>query len=115
MKNQTHAVGDNVDKFCSACEEQLGHVVKTLTKTGLVSRVTCSRCGLVGTYKPTGSAKAQSLASKTGDPYDRARTYRCGQIMTHPSFGTGEVMKVLDTKTIDVLFMDRVRRLIHAR
>ena len=116
MKNQVYAIGDNVEKICTACQEPVGHVVKSLTKTGLVSRVVCSKCGLVGTFKQSAnSTKLQSLASKTGDPYNRERIYRAGQIMSHPNFGTGEVMKVLDGKTIDVLFMDRVRRLIHAR
>ncbi|HEY0461497.1 MAG TPA: hypothetical protein VGC97_20340 [Pyrinomonadaceae bacterium] len=116
MKKQTYTIGENVEKFCEACSEQLGHIVKSVTKTGSVSRVRCSKCGLLGTFKPnSNSTKVQSLASKTGDPYSQSRTYRAGQIMTHPTFGTGEVMTVFDTKTIDVLFMDRVRRLIHSR
>ena len=116
MNKQVYAVGDNVEKFCTICTEQLGHIVQSLTKTGAVSRVRCSKCGLLGTYKPNAnSTKAQSLATKTGDPYSQSRTYRTGQIMAHPVFGPGEVMTVFDTKTIDVLFMDRVRRLIHSR
>lgn len=116
MEKQTYAIGDNVEKFCAACDEQLGHIVKSLTKTGAVSRVRCSKCGVSGTFKPSAKlTKVQNLATKTGDPYNQARTYRAGQIMAHPTFGTGEVMTVFDTKTIDVLFMDRVRRLIHSR
>lgn len=116
MNKQTYAIGDNVEKFCAACNEQLGHVVKSLTKTGAVSRVRCSKCGLLGAYKPSAKlAKIQDLAGKTGDPYSQSRTYRAGQVMAHPTFGTGEVMTVFDTKTIDVLFLDRVRRLIHSR
>ena len=116
MQNQTYAIGDNVEKFCTACSNQLGHIVKSLTKTGAVSRVRCSKCGTIGTFKPNAKlTKVQNLATKTGDPYSQARTYRAGQIMAHPTFGTGEVMTVSNTKTIDVLFMDRVRRLIHSR
>lgn len=116
MSNQIYKVGDSVEKFCNACQETLGHAVKSLTKAGGVSRVVCSKCALVGAFKPTANAaKLQSLAAKSGDPYDRERIYRTGQIMSHPNFGTGEVMKVWDGRTIDVLFMDRVRRLIHAR
>ena len=32
----------------------------------------------------------------------------------HPHFGEGEVTAVLDSGKIDVLFADRLRRLIHA-
>jgi hypothetical protein len=33
----------------------------------------------------------------------------------HPAFGLGEVTAVIEPLKIDVLFSDRVRRLIHAR
>lgn len=116
MEKQTYSIGDNVEKLCPTCDEQLAHIVKSLTKTGTVSRVKCSRCGLLGAFKASAKlTKVQNLANKTGDPYSQARTYKAGQIMAHPTFGTGEVMTVFDTKTIDVLFMDRVRRLVHSR
>jgi hypothetical protein len=35
--------------------------------------------------------------------------------MLHPTFGLGEVTKVIEPCKIDVLFSDRMRRLIHAR
>jgi hypothetical protein len=35
--------------------------------------------------------------------------------MLHPTFGPGEVTKVIEPCKIDVLFSDRMRRLIHAR
>lgn len=116
MEIQLHTVGDRVEKFCVACNEQLGHIVKSITKQGKISRVYCAKCGLVGTFKSlTNLTKIQSLATKTGSPYEQTRTYRTGQIMAHPAFGTGEVMTVFDTKMIDVLFTDRVRRLVHSR
>ena len=116
MNKQTYMIGDNVEKFCAACKEELGHTVKSLTKTGSVSRVGCSKCGRLGLYKQSSkTARAQNLVNQTGEPYSQIRTYRAGQIMTHPTFGTGEVMTVFDTKMIDVLFIDRVRRLIHSR
>jgi hypothetical protein len=116
MKKRTYTIGENVEKFCTVCNEQLGHIVKSVTKTGAVSRVRCSKCDTLGTFKPSAAlTKVQNLATKTGEPYSQSKTYRTGQIMAHPSFGTGEVMTVFDTKTIDVLFMDRVRRLIHSR
>jgi hypothetical protein len=34
--------------------------------------------------------------------------------MMHPNFGEGEVTAVIETGKIDVLFADRLRRLIHA-
>jgi ribosome-binding protein aMBF1 (putative translation factor) len=116
MKNQTYAVGDTVNKLCKICGEELPHVVKTVTKQEKISRVYCSKCKTVGTFKASeNSAKAQSLTGKTGAAYEQTLTYKTGQIMTHPNFGMGEVLEVFGTKSIDVLFADRTRRLVHSR
>lgn len=116
MENQLHTVGERVEKFCLTCGEQLGHIVKSVTKQGKISRVACSVCGVSGTFKASAKVTDISeLSTKTGAPYDRTKTYRQGQIMMHPTFGVGAVTTVFDTNTIDVLFLDRVRRLIHSR
>lgn len=116
MENQMHAVGERVEKFCITCNEQLGHIVKSVTKQGKISRVTCSLCGVSGTYKASAKVLSiEELSTKTGAPYDRTRTYRQGQVMIHPTFGVGAVTTVCSANKIDVLFLDRVRRLIHSR
>jgi hypothetical protein len=33
----------------------------------------------------------------------------------HPTFGLGEVTAIIEPRKMDVLFADRMRRLIHAR
>jgi hypothetical protein len=50
-----------------------------------------------------------------GAPYDQTRAYRTGQTMMHPTFGQGEVTALIEPQKIDVLFADRMRRLVHAR
>ena len=35
--------------------------------------------------------------------------------MMHPTFGQGEVTALIEPLKIDVLFADRMRRLVHAR
>jgi hypothetical protein len=35
--------------------------------------------------------------------------------MLHPTYGPGEVIAVIEPQKIDVLFNDRMRRLIHSR
>ena len=116
MSDQTNNIGDRVVKLCPDCDEQLGHVVKTVTKLGKISRVICSKCGKVGTYKKLADApQIEHLKGKTGDPYDQGKTYRTGEIIAHSAFGAGKVMTVCNTRMIDVLFEDRVRRLVHSR
>ena len=116
MEKQTYTVGERVDKFCVACAEERGHVVASVTKRGQISRVTCPKCGARSTFKAEAADGApRGERTKAGAPYDPARTYRTGQSLTHPTFGQGEVTAVIEPHKIDVLFSDRMRRLIHAR
>jgi hypothetical protein len=115
VEKVTYAVGDRVDKFCAKCQEERGHIVATITKRGQISRVSCPKCGVRSSFKPAAGARSSSASAKTSAPYDRGRTYRTGQHLTHPMFGAGEVTAVIEPQKIDVLFSDRVRRLIHSQ
>jgi hypothetical protein len=116
MEEYQYAVGDRVEKLCVPCGEERGHVVVSINKRGQISRVNCPRCGVNSAFKKGKTPVAPLRAStKDGPPYDWTRTYRKGQTMAHPTFGFGEVMAVIEPQKIDVLFSDKVRRLIHAR
>ena len=104
-------VGDRVEQMCVTCNEERGHIVASVSKTGKITRVSCPICGSRVPYK---AGTTRTASAKTGAPYDRARTYRRGQTMMHPNFGEGEVTAVIESGKIDVLFADRMRRLIHA-
>ncbi|MEP6925889.1 MAG: hypothetical protein ABI954_15585 [Pyrinomonadaceae bacterium] len=115
MEKQLSTVGERVEKFCVSCEEELGHVVETVTKAGKISRVSCSQCGIRGTFKSGTQTNSRPETIGTSEVYDRYRTYRTGQKMMHPTFGVGKVTKLIESQMIDVLFADRLRRLIHSR
>ncbi|HEV2915672.1 MAG TPA: hypothetical protein VGX92_20495 [Pyrinomonadaceae bacterium] len=115
MDKQTYAVGDRVEKLCDVCGEERGHVVASVNKRGMISRVSCPKCGTRSTYKNRGDGPSLRATAKSGAPYDRTRTYRAGQTMMHPVYGMGEVTAVIEPQKIDVLFPDRMRRLIHSR
>ena len=115
MEMQTHTVGERAEKFCVPCGEERGHVVVSITKQGRISRVTCPKCGTRGTFKSGLSATGQRSTAKSSAPYDRTNTYRAGQTMLHTTYGIGEVTALIEPQKIDVLFPDRMRRLIHAR
>jgi len=107
----TSAIGDRVEQMCVTCGDVRGHIVASVTKKGKITRVTCPICNSRVPYKAGATPRA---STRVGAPYDRARTYRRGQIMMHPNFGEGEVTAIIEPGKIDVLFADRVRRLIHA-
>ena len=115
MEKHLYAVGDRVEKLCAMCGEERGHVVASITKRGQVSRVSCPICGTLSTFKSNASPSGTHSALKAGAPYDRTRTYRTGQTMMHPTYGLGEVTAVIEPQKIDVLFSDKMRRLIHSR
>jgi hypothetical protein len=111
------SVGERVEKLCVVCNEVRGHVVVSVTKRGQISRVSCPKCGERSAFKGGSPADVSEkrASTKSGAPYDPTRTYRSGQSMMHPMFGLGEVTKVIEPCKIDVLFSDRMRRLIHSR
>jgi ssDNA-binding Zn-finger/Zn-ribbon topoisomerase 1 len=114
MEKQTYTVGERADKLCAICNEERGHVVTSVTKRGQISRVNCPKCGTISTFK--GSTRTSPrLPEKNLPAYDRTHTYRAGQNMMHTTYGVGEVTALIEPQKIDVLFTDRVRRLIHAQ
>ena len=105
-------IGDRVDQMCVTCNEERGHIVVSVTKAGRITRVGCPMCESRVTYR---AGTMRRASDKVGAPYDRARTYRKGQTLVHPTFGEGEVTAIIEPQKMDVLFADRVRRLLHAR
>ena len=115
MEEQIYIVGDRVEKLCTVCGEERGHVVATVTKRGKISRVSCPKCGTRSAFKNSARVAGTRSSTKTAMPYDWFRTYRIGQTMMHPLYGLGEVIAVIEPRKIDVLFEDRMRRLVHSR
>jgi len=104
-------IGDRVDQLCQTCNEERGHVVISVSKTGRITRVSCPMCESRVTYR---AGTTSHGSNKVGVPYDRTRTYRKGQTLMHPTFGEGEVTAIIEPHKMDVLFADRMRRLIHS-
>ncbi|HKP72590.1 MAG TPA: hypothetical protein VJT82_06610 [Pyrinomonadaceae bacterium] len=116
MEKETFVVGARVDKVCVVCGVERGHIVTSVGKRNQITRVTCSNCGTLSSFKlasRTPLARSANAAARAA--YDPKRTYRTGQTMLHPSFGEGEVTSVVEPRKIDVLFTDRLRRLVHAQ
>jgi hypothetical protein len=110
-EKQIFKLGDRVEQMCIACNEERGHIIAALSKTGRITRVSCPICDSRVPYRAGGVRRA---STKTATPYDRLRTYRKGQLLMHPTFGEGEVTALIEPKKLDVLFPDRIRRLIHS-
>ena len=114
MDKPIFKVGERVDKVCAKCGEERGHVVTSITTRGQISRVSCSKCGTTSAFKLS-SRTSPRASNKTQSSYDMTCVYRIGQTISHKTFGIGEVTGVIEPGKIDVLFEDRLRRLIHAQ
>ena len=110
-EQQVLKAGDRIEHMCAVCNEERGHVVASVSAKGKITRVTCPICGTNVPYKSGSIRKSSNTASA---PYDRTRTYRRGQTLKHSMFGEGEVTAIIEPRKMDVLFADRMRRLIHA-
>lgn len=88
-------------------------MVASMTKLGHVSRVDCPKCSTRSTFRSGAKLTGERSPAQAGVPYDRTHKYCKGQIIAHPSFGVGEVTAVIERQKIDVLFSDRIRRLVH--
>lgn len=114
MEKQVFTVGERTDQLCAVCGEERGHIVSSVSKRGQISRVSCSKCGTVSTFK-LASRTVPRPSTKIPSSYDRTVTYRAGQSMTHEMFGIGEVTRLIEPRKMEVLFEDRLRRLIHGQ
>jgi len=104
-------IGDRIDQMCITCNEERGHIVISVGKTGRITRVSCPMCESHVMYRAGTTRRA---SNKLGAPYDRTRAYRKGQTLIHPTFGEGEVTAIIEPRKMDVLFADRIRRMMHA-
>lgn len=112
MTEKTISVGDRIDYLCLTCGEERGHVVTALGKKGQITRIGCPMCDTQVVYKTSTSSSPATSRSAAGVPYDQARTYRKGETLTHHMFGAGQVTALVQPHKMDVLFADRLRRLV---
>lgn len=105
-------IGDRVDQMCISCNDVRGHIVVSVSKAGKITRVSCPMCASRVMYRAGTTRRA---SNKPGAPYDRTQAYRKGQTLMHPTFGEGEVTAIIESEKMDVLFADRMRRMIHGQ
>jgi hypothetical protein len=115
MEKQIYEVGNRVEKLCDVCKEERGHIVASVSKLGRITRVLCPKCNTRSSFKSGNQIAEKHLFNLPGEPYDQMRTYHLGQLMMHSTYGLGEVVKVIEPRKIDVLFSDKLRRLVHAQ
>ena len=127
---QSLEVGQLIQAWCPKCEAVKKHAITALKGTR-AGRTECSVCKDVHAYRknPPGSRRSASSGPKISDyelamadrdpaeavAYKISGTYAKDQVLQHKKFGIGIVARVMSDLTMDVLFEDKPRALIHNR
>jgi hypothetical protein len=127
-------VGGEVDASCSKCELTLAHTIIAMVG-GRPVKVECNTCHTVHRYRePAASPRRPSppraprekkvlsfddllrgRSAASARRYSPRDTYAQGQVIEHPSFGTGFVSALRDAAKIEVTFRSAVKTLVHGR
>jgi hypothetical protein len=117
MEKQSYEVGDHIETRCETCDAVRSQIVASVGIKNQITGATCPRCGNRNRYKKTsfGASKINSNNPAVGKPYNMSEKYEQGEFIQHSSFGLGEVVNVVESGKIEVLFNDRLRCLVHGR
>ena len=124
-------VGQDVDAWCKKCELILAHVVVVLkgTRAGKVECKTCKelhayRKSVPGPRKPKEKGppkpndyevamEGREASSAIG--YELSGVYKKEDLLDHKKFGIGFVQRLVDAKTMEVLFPEGPKLLVYGR
>jgi hypothetical protein len=132
--------GDEIDAVCTKCGLELAHIIVAMEAARPV-RVQCKTCKTVHGYRRAGGASGNSarkspkeggrrggaIGSSAYDqvmkgrdmsrarPYKPALLYEVDDVVSHPAFGIGAVMKLLADNKLEAAFPSGIKVLVHGR
>ncbi|MDY0058766.1 MAG: hypothetical protein RBU45_03070 [Myxococcota bacterium] len=125
-------VGGELDAFCTKCKRLTPHTVVSMLR-GRPAKVLCNVCESQHQYRtgaPEAGRESRTKAAPRNRalwedacqrsdgralPYEMTGSYETDQLIEHPKFGKGVVVRTYDVTKMEVLFQDQVRRLIQKR
>lgn len=112
-----YQIDDQIEAYCRSCAVIRPQIVSGLGANNQITRSKCPSCGNGNRYKRSSIAAGgqASEPQKLATPYLMSGNYEQGSILEHPSFGRGEVVRLIGFEKIEVLFRDRLRCLVHGR
>jgi hypothetical protein len=135
-----NTVGQTIEAYCGKCEVVAAHTI-TKVSSARISRVECDTCKDSHAYRkshPKASGGATSDAQKaatarrkankaevafesamehvdktSAQPYGFSTQFSSDDIIDHPAFGLGRVVRTLAGNKIEVIFKDSSKVLVH--
>ncbi len=134
MSSTKPQVGSDIVYYCARCHLDLGHTILAVVN-GLPARVRCNTCKSERNYKAPRSEKEISAtihrpkisrpdlyarllgesSNKVPKNYSIKERFVEGDVILHPTFGKGIVMKLIFPDRMDILFADQTRTLVWAQ
>lgn len=130
-----HAVGKEVLSKCTSCKLALAHTIMNMKDEETIGKCKCNTCKRVHNYKdpnapvkkkatrksPARKTKSADMWLKsvsTSNPashikYTIKTVFSVGDIIDHPNFGKGVVIKAFDGNKIEVIFKAEEKILMH--
>ena len=132
MSAKQLSAGDNIESRCTKCRTVMNHTIVAMV-AGQPGRVECNTCKGIHNYRkptgrksPAGTKKSASPRKKTAskvDPdltiwanldltsgaavsYSMRTTFREDDLIKHPTFGLGKVMRLVPPNKVEILFQD---------
>ena len=135
MSTKVPSAGEHALSRCSKCKETTNHTIVAMVGSQ-IARVECNVCGSVHNHRGTsvpksGSTSVRSPAqprktraqhqwqnlmaaanTKAAIPYNVKTPVKTGDLIAHPTFGTGQIIATVRPNKMDVMFESGVKRLI---
>ena len=125
-------LGAELEGWCTKCREMELHYVVSLGKNEKPARVRCKVCDGEHNFRPSppqsrrssGGTKTAQSRKKVGlslteqqkaaaVPYLISGTFKAGDVISHPTFGFGEVTEIRSPQRMFVLFDTSQKLLIY--
>jgi len=131
MATNSHSAGDIIESQCTKCRTLTNHTIVAMVGNVPV-KVQCNTCGGQHKYRPQSQPKApaakriqtaskprqnewqklkEETAQRAAINYSMTTSFKVGDIMNHPTFGTGFVRTCISPGKIEVLFEDGLKKL----
>lgn len=123
-------LGDEVESYCTKCREMANHNVAVLAVNGKPPRVVCKVCNGEHNYRPSPPQTRRSSSGRTttrrklglsltdeqktsATHYKIGGLFQQGEVISHPTFGFGEITEIRSPQRMLVLFDGSQKLLIY--
>lgn len=127
------SAGNEVLAYCGKCKLKLAHIIVVMKTEELPDKVTCNTCKNTHVFKDS-ATKKRTISSKgrgkkltaydqwedkvknsseDSVKYSPKTCFEVGQLVDHPTYGTGVVERKIDNNKVEILFEKTLKTLMH--